>query len=81
MTYGSTKGKDFTSIFPNITRYKMDKIAFFRRLNRKISRIHVILSDEIDEHLKENPLIVHIQKHPKLRWRDIYKFLMQGTCG
>lgn len=59
----------------------MDRIEFFRRLNRKISRIHVILSDEIDEQLKENPLIVHIQNHPKLRWRDIYKFLMQGTCG
>ncbi len=59
----------------------MNKIDFFRRLTRKISRIHVILSDEIDDQLKENPLIVHIQKHPKLRWRDIYKFLMQGTCG
>jgi len=59
----------------------MDKLAFFQRLNQKISRIHVILNDEIDEQLKENPLIVHIQNHPKLRWRDIYKFLMQGTCG
>ena len=59
----------------------MDKIAFFQGLNQKISRIHVILSDEIDEQLKENPLIVHIQNHPKLRWRDIYKFLMQGSCG
>ncbi|MCE7739281.1 MAG: hypothetical protein KAU62_05290 [Candidatus Heimdallarchaeota archaeon] len=76
------KGKDFTSILLYITRYKMDKIEFFRRLNRKISRIHVILSDDMeDERLKENPLIVHIQNHPKLKWRDIYKFLMQGTCG
>ena len=61
-----------------MTRFK---IAFFRKLNRKISRIHVILSDEIDEQLKENPLIVHIKNHPKLRWQDIYKFLMQGACG
>ncbi len=59
----------------------MDKIAFFRKLNRKISRIPVILAEEIDEELLNNPLILHIQKHPKLRWRDVYKFLMQGSCG
>ncbi len=59
----------------------MDKIAFFKRLNRKISRIPVYLSQELPEGVLEKPLILHIQRYPELRWRDIYKFLMQGACG
>jgi hypothetical protein len=59
----------------------MDQLAFFRRLNRKISRIPVFLSEEIDEEFQNYPLILHIQNYPKLRWKDVYKFLMQGACG
>lgn len=56
-------------------------IDFFHRLNRKISKVNVFLNISEDEDISKFPLLIHIQEHPYIRWRDIYKFLMQGTCG
>ncbi len=59
----------------------MKMIDFFHRLNRKISKVNVFLNISEDEDISKFPLLIHIQEHPYIRWRDIYKFLMQGTCG
>ena len=59
----------------------MDKLALFYKVSRKISKFPVKLSEITDIEIQKHPLINHIQKFPLLRWKDVYKFLMQGTCG
>ncbi len=53
----------------------------FHSLTKTVSQIPVIFKVTEGKVLIDEPLFYHIVKYPQLRWSDIYKFIMQGTCG
>jgi len=53
----------------------------FQILTTKVSNIPVILKEKDENVLINEPLFYHIVKYPNLRWSDLYKFILQGTCG
>ena len=53
----------------------------FHSLSKTVSQIPVLLNVKEGYVLIDEPLLYHIIKYPQLRWSDIYKFIMQGTCG
>lgn len=72
---------------------KIKKIKGFICKNEKISYMRFndqfkLYSDQMkkspvicDTNDTSTPLLAHIQKYPALMWADIYKFVLQGTCG
>ena len=57
------------------------KHSQFFNLTKKIENINVVLNSEIAETLNSHPVIVHIKSYPVSTWVDIYKFVLQGSCG
>jgi hypothetical protein len=53
----------------------------FHSLTKTVSQIPVIFEVTEGTVLLDEPLFFHIVKYPQLRWSDVYKFIMQGTCG
>ena len=53
----------------------------FKRLVREMSHIPLYLKDVSEDEILQNPLFFHITKYPLLQCIDIYKFIMQGSCG
>ena len=53
----------------------------FHSYTKTVSQIPVFLNVIEGNVLFDNPLFFHIVKYPQLRWSDIYKFILQGTCG
>lgn len=56
----------------------MNILSEFKSLTSKISgnSITHLLDNSI-----HHPIIEHIKNNPKLEWQDIYKFVLQGSCG
>ncbi|MCG3215642.1 MAG: hypothetical protein KAS63_02930 [Candidatus Heimdallarchaeota archaeon] len=53
----------------------------FKISAREVSHIPVYLNEVTATKPNLNPLIYHINKYPLLQWADVYKFILQGTCG
>lgn len=56
----------------------MKLLTEFKSLIPKISGISIFLQLDSSIH---HPIIEHIKNYPKLEWQDIYKFVLQGSCG
>lgn len=55
----------------------MSLVDQFKFYSDQVQNIPVIC----DTNDTSTPLLAHIQKYPSLMWGDIYKFILQGTCG
>jgi hypothetical protein len=53
----------------------------FKVLAEKAAKVSISL-DKIDfDLLDRNPLLSHVYHYPKVQLIDLYKFILQGTCG
>jgi len=59
----------------------MKPLTEFKSLIPKISGNSITLKLDTSTHFSIQPLIEHIENYPKLEWQDIYKFVLQGSCG
>ena len=59
----------------------MSDKAEFESYITEISHIPVYLQNVSEDEILQNPLFFHINKYPMLQCVDIYKFIMQGSCG
>lgn len=59
----------------------MKLLTEFKSLIPKISGNSITLKLDTSTHISIQPLIEHIESYPKLEWQDIYKFVLQGSCG
>ncbi len=56
----------------------MNILTEFKSLIPKISGNTISLQLDNSIH---HPIIEHIKKYPRLEWQDVYKFVLQGSCG
>jgi len=56
----------------------MNILTEFKSLIPKIAGNSITLQLDNSSQL---PIIEHIENYPKLEWQDIYKFVLQGSCG
>ena len=56
----------------------MKLLTEFKSLTPKISGSSITLQLDNSIH---HPIIEHIKNYPKLEWQDVYKFVLQGSCG
>jgi hypothetical protein len=59
----------------------MKLLTEFKDLTSKISGNSITLKLDTSTRLSIQPIIKHIENYPKLEWQDIYKFVLQGSCG
>ncbi|MHA1802375.1 MAG: hypothetical protein ACTSWJ_11610 [Candidatus Heimdallarchaeaceae archaeon] len=59
----------------------MNVLTEFRNLIQKIAGNSITLKLDMSTKILNNPIIEHIKIFPKLEWQDIYKFILQGSCG
>ena len=59
----------------------MEEKSDFENIIKEISHIPVYLRNVTEDEILQNPLFFHITKYPLLQCIDIYKFIMQGSCG
>ncbi len=59
----------------------MSTLAEFENLIPRISGNSITLHLDYPNHLSLHPIIDHIKNYPKLEWQDVYKFVLQGSCG
>lgn len=59
----------------------MNNLKEFEDFTREMSHIPIYLRNVSEEEILQNPLFFHISKYPALQCIDVYKFIMQGSCG
>ena len=59
----------------------MEEATEFKNFIKEMSHIPVYLRNVSEDEIMQNPLFFHITKYPSLQCIDIYKFIMQGSCG
>jgi hypothetical protein len=59
----------------------MANLDEFKELAKKTAKIDVSLNKLDFDLLDRNPLLSHIFHYPKVQLVDLYKFILQGTCG
>ncbi len=59
----------------------MDNLKEFEDFIREMSHLPIYLRNVSEEEILQNPLFFHISKYPALQCIDVYKFIMQGSCG
>ena len=68
-----------TDTFPESPDHSKIQSLMIQVANVLVQINHNALNTETDVHLQ--PLRLHVQRYPQLCWIDLYKFLLQGTCG
>ena len=53
----------------------------FKELAKKAAKVPISLSKVDFDLLDRNPLLSHVFHYPKVQLVDLYKFILQGTCG
>ena len=53
----------------------------FKELAKKAAKVPISLNKIDFDLLDRNPLLSHIHHYPKIQLVDLYKFILQGTCG
>ncbi|MHA1953500.1 MAG: hypothetical protein ACW96U_06110 [Candidatus Heimdallarchaeaceae archaeon] len=53
----------------------------FKELAKKAAKVPISLSKVDFDLLDRNPLLSHVFHYPKVQLVDLYKFVLQGTCG
>jgi len=53
----------------------------FKNFSQDVAQIVIQLNVTNQTLIQKEPLLKHIEKYPKLTMLDIYKFILQGTCG
>jgi hypothetical protein len=53
----------------------------FKELSKIIAKVPISLSKVDFDLLDRNPILSHIFHYPKVQLVDLYKFILQGTCG
>jgi len=59
----------------------MNILTEFEGLIPRIAGNSISLQQDISPFLSNQPIIEHIKNYPKLEWQDVYKFVLQGSCG
>ncbi len=61
--------------------YLMANQDEFKDLAKIVSKVPISLSEVDFDLLDRNPLLSHVYHYPKVQLIDLYKFILQGTCG
>ncbi len=59
----------------------MANLDEFKELAKQTSKVAVSLNKLDFDLLDRNPLLSHVFHYPKVQLVDLYKFILQGTCG
>ena len=59
----------------------MNLLTEFEGLIPKMSGNSISLQLDNSTNVSKYPIIQHIFNYPKLEWQDVYKFVLQGSCG
>lgn len=59
----------------------MANLEEFEELAKKTAKITISLNRLDYDLLDRNPLLSHVFHYPKVQLVDLYKFILQGTCG
>lgn len=65
-------------------RFNVDMMADqdeFKELAQKVAKVPISLTKVDFDLLDRNPLLSHVFHYPNVQLVDLYKFILQGTCG